>query len=184
MIQNVDFAILDWIQKNLRCGFLDFMMAKVTILGEHGIFPLMIAVVLLIFQRYRRCGFTILCGMSGGYLIGNIILKNVVARPRPCWINDAVNMLVAVPKDYSFPSGHTLHLFIFATVLMFFDKRIGIPALILASLVGLSRIYLYVHFPTDVLAGAALGIGIGVASFLISEKISKIWKERAKMNVA
>ena len=109
----------------------------------------------------------------GVILIGNLALKNLIARSRPCWINTGVSMLVSVPTDYSFPSGHTLHCFIAATVLMYYDRRLGIPALVMAVLVGFSRLYLYVHFPTDVLAGAALGVGIGIITVMIFETVRK-----------
>ncbi|MBQ3264576.1 MAG: phosphatase PAP2 family protein [Ruminococcus sp.] len=125
MIQQFDFAILDWIQSNLRCDFLDFLMPLVTLYAEHGILLIGIGVVLLIFRSRRVCGEAVLTGLTSGLLIGNIALKNQIARTRPCWINTDVSMLVSVPTDYSFPSGHTLHCFIAATVLMYYDKRLG-----------------------------------------------------------
>lgn len=178
MIQQLDFEILDWIQANLRCDFLDFLMPLVTLYAEHGILLIGIGVVLLLFRSHRVCGVAVLTGLAGGLLIGNLGLKNLIARARPCWINTDVSMLVSVPTDYSFPSGHTLHCFFTATVLMYYDKRIGIPALIMAILVSFSRLYLYVHFPTDVIAGAALGIGIGMLTVVIFESVRK--KKRTK----
>lgn len=107
----------------------------------------------------------ILCG-----LFGNIILKHLVARSRPCWIR-AIDMLVAIPTDYSFPSGHSMASFASAVVLFQYDRRIGIPALILAALIALSRLYLYVHFPTDVLVGTLMGILFGILAPRIVEYI-------------
>lgn len=179
MIQQFDFAILDWIQANLRCEFLDFLMPLVTMYAEHGIFLIGIGVILLFFRSRRICGAAVLTGLTGGLLIGNLGLKNLIARARPCWINTDVSMLVSVPTDYSFPSGHTLHCFIAATILMYYDRRLGIPALMMAVLVGFSRMYLYVHFPTDVLAGAALGIGIGIVTVMIFETARK--RRKAKV---
>ena len=173
MIQQLDFAILDWFQVNLRCDFLDFLMPIVTLYAEKGIFLIGIGVVLLLFRSHRAGGAAVLAGLTGGLLIGNLALKNLIARSRPCWINTGVSMLVSVPTDYSFPSGHTLHCFIAATVLMYYDRRLGIPALVMAVLVGFSRLYLYVHFPTDVLAGAALGVGIGIITVMIFETVRK-----------
>ncbi len=164
MIQQWDFAILDWIQSNLRCAFLDFSMPGVSMYADHGIVLVGICVVLLLIRSRRACGANVFAGMACGGIIGNLILKNLIARQRPCWINQDISMLVAIPKDYSFPSGHTMHTFIVAMVLMHYDKRLGIPALIMAVLVGFSRLYLYVHFPTDVIAGAILGIVIGIVS--------------------
>lgn len=173
MIQQLDFAILDWIQAHLRCAFLDALMPKVTLLAEYGIALILLGLVLLCVKRYRVCGAAVLGGLAGGLLIGNGLLKNLVARPRPCWINPDVSLLVAMPKDYSFPSGHTLHCFIAATVLMCYDRRLGIPALGMALLVSFSRLYLYVHFPSDILAGALLGTGIGLLAVFAAEKIRK-----------
>lgn len=164
MIQTVDFAILDWIQANLKCPFLDAVMPKVTLLGEYGIFLILVGLILLISRPRRISGAAMLSGMAGGLLICNLILKNWIARPRPCWLNPGVELLVSMPKDYSFPSGHTLHCFISAAVLMYYDKRLGIPAVVMAVLVAFSRLYLYVHFPSDVLAGAVIGTGIGLLS--------------------
>jgi len=173
MIQQFDFAILNWIQANLWCDFLDFLMPLITLYAEHGIFLIGIGVVLLLFRSRRVSGAALLTGLTGGLLIGNLGLKNLIARARPCWINTGVSMLVSVPTDYSFPSGHTLHCFIAATILMYYDKRLGIPALVMAVLVGFSRLYLYVHFPTDVIAGAALGVGIGIITVIIFETVRK-----------
>lgn len=173
MIQQFDFAILDWIQANLRCDFLDFLMPIITLYAEHGILLIGIGVVLLFIHSHRVSGAAVLAGLTSGLLIGNLCMKNTVARPRPCWINTDVSMLVAIPTDYSFPSGHTLHSFIAATVLLYYDRRLGIPALVMAALVGFSRLYLYVHFPTDVIAGAALGTVIGIITVVVIEKIRK-----------
>ncbi len=173
MIQQLDYAILDWIQTHLRCAFLDTLMPKVTLLAEYGVVLILLGLVLLCFKKYRVCGAAMLGGLAGGLMIGNVLLKNLVARPRPCWINTDISLLVAMPEDYSFPSGHTLHCFVAATVLMHYEKRLGIPAFVLAILVAFSRLYLYVHFPADVLAGAVLGIGIGLLAVWVAEKIRK-----------
>lgn len=173
MIQQLDFAILDWMQAHLRCALLDALMPKVTLLAEYGIALILLGLVLLCVKRYRVCGAAVLGGLAGGLLIGNGLLKNLVVRPRLCWINPDVSLLVAMPKDYSFPSGHTLHCFIAATVLMCYDRRLGIPALGMALLVSFSRLYLYVHFPSDILAGALLGTGIGLLAVFAAEKIRK-----------
>ena len=171
-IQQLDFAVLDWIQAHLRCQALDFLMPKVTLLAEGGVFLILVGLALLLWKSHRVCGAALLTGLAGGLLVGNLLLKNLIARPRPCQINTDIQLLISAPKDYSFPSGHTLHCFIAAAVLMHYDKRLGWPMLVIAILVAFSRLYLYVHFPTDVLAGAALGAGIGLLSAFVFDKLS------------
>jgi len=165
MIQTADFAILDWIQAHMRCDFLDGFFTVITHLGDGGAIWIVLGVVLLFFKKYRRAGVTILVGLFCGLLIGNLFLKNIIARARPCWINEAVDMLVKVPTDYSFPSGHTLASVITATCLVLRDRKLGILACVSAALIAFSRLYVYVHFPTDILGATILGIGIG---FLIT----------------
>lgn len=161
-IQEFDFTVLWWIQAHLRTSFGDAVMPFITHLGSAGIFWIAFAFLLLLFPKYRKAGFDMLLGMLIGLIVGNLILKNLVARGRPCWINtDLPAMLIAIPEDYSFPSGHTLSSTIAALVLLRRDKRPGIPAAVLAALIAFSRMYLFVHFPTDILGGFLLGLPIG-----------------------
>ena len=170
-ITDIDFKILDFIQEHFSCGFLNFLMPKITFLGNGGMIWITAAIIMIFFKKYRKTGITIGTGLSAGVIIGNVLLKNLIARERPCWINDTVNMLISIPRDYSFPSGHTLSSFIAATIIMHHDKRMGIAAYVLASMIAFSRLYLYVHFPSDVLAGILIGIIIGIVSNVISDKI-------------
>ena len=160
-IRRFDFSVLDFIQQKMRTPFLDRIIPKITVLGDNGIFWIIAAGILIIFKSYRECGISALAGMMSGVILGNFIVKNIVRRDRPCWINQAVDMLIEIPRDYSFPSGHTMSSFITATIFFYYDKRIGIPAFVVAFAIAFSRMYLYVHFPTDVIAGALIGISIG-----------------------
>lgn len=171
IITDIDFKILDFIQEHLSCGFLNFLMPKITFLGNGGLIWIVTAIIMLFWAKYRKTGIMVGVGLLEGVIVGNILLKNLIARERPCWINETVNILISIPQDYSFPSGHTLSSFIAATIIMHTDKRMGIAAYMLASMIAFSRLYLYVHFPTDVLAGALLGIIIGIVSSVISDKI-------------
>ena len=173
MIQAWDFAVLDFIQSRLRCEALDWLMPKITLLGEMGLLWIAVAVVLLIVKSRRLSGAALSVGLIGSLLIGNLLLKNLVARPRPCWLRPEVVLLIPSPQDFSFPSGHTLSCFIAATVLLRYDKRLGIPALAIAVAVAFSRLYLYVHFPTDVLAGILLGIAVGLGAILLTETAAR-----------
>lgn len=180
VITEFDFKILDLIHDKLSCGFLDLIMPKITFLGNAGLIWIIAAVIMLAVKKYRRNGGELAVSLIGCVVIGNLLLKNLVARSRPCWINDTVNMLIAVPTDYSFPSGHTMSSFAAAAVIMHTDKRLGIAAYILASLIAFSRLYLYVHFPTDIIAGAVIGTAIGLAVCAVSRK--KALSEGALIN--
>lgn len=169
-LTRLDFSILYRIQDTLRCGFLDFLMPKITFLGNAGWIWLLTAAVLILLPKHRRTGVLLLAGLAAGFLLGNILMKPLIARPRPCWTDPTVKLLVGIPGDYSFPSGHTLSSVIAATVLTFANRRVGIAAALLAALIAFSRLYLFVHFPSDVLASVLLGILIGAA----------VWKAGAR----
>lgn len=110
-ITSIDFTILDFIHNNLSCGFLDFLMPMITTLGNSGIIWILIAAIMLSIKKYRKNGIILIAALACGVIIGNLILKNLIARDRPCWINADVLMLIPIPTDYSFPSGHTLSSF-------------------------------------------------------------------------
>lgn len=162
---NLDWSILHWIHDTMTCPALDFLMPKITALGSGGAIWLAAAGGLLCTRKYRRQGILLLGGLAAGVLVGNVFLKNVIARPRPCWLDQSVRMLVKIPTDYSFPSGHTLSSVIGATILTQTDRRFGWAAIPLAALIAFSRLYLYVHFPSDILGAAVLGVVIGVLTF-------------------
>lgn len=141
----------------------DSIMVFLSALGNAGFFWIGVGVLLCIFTKYRKCGIQMLVSMAIAFVLGNLILKNLIARERPCWLDSQVPLLLESPKDYSFPSGHSLNGFTAATTLLFFDRRLGISAVILASLIAFSRLYLFVHFPTDVFVGIVMGIVIATA---------------------
>ena len=155
-----EFEVLDFIQ-SIHCPILTSFMSFVTFLGEAGWFWILLGILFLCVRKQRTFGAAVLLALLLDYITANLILKPLVARPRPCWINEGIELLVRVPQDYSFPSGHTMASFAAAGALLFMGHRLGIPALVLAVLMGISRLYFYVHFPTDVLAGAVLGLGCG-----------------------
>ena len=168
-ITNIDFEMLNYIHEHFSCSILDFLMPKITFLGNGGLIWIITAIVMMSLRKYRKTGIVIgtaliLCGITG-----NILLKNLIARERPCWLNETVQMLISIPKDYSFPSGHTMSSFASATVLTHYERKKGIAACILAAMIAFSRLYLYVHFPTDILAGMLIGIVIGLSVCKISD---------------
>lgn len=170
-LNQFELGLLDGIQ-NLKCGFLDVVLPVITAFADHGLGWIAVAVLFLIFRKTRKTG--LMCGMALiiGLVLVNMIMKPLFGRIRPYDVNEAMRalLLVAPLDDGSFPSGHTLASFEVATVLMIRDKRFGIPALVLAVLIAFSRLYLYVHYPTDVLCAIVLGIVFGILGVFIVDK--------------
>lgn len=158
---SLDWSVLQWIHSTFTCGFLNFLMPKISLLGNSGAIWILAAFILICTRKYRKYGFLLLAGLALGVLTGNVFLKNWIARPRPCWLDTRINLLVSNPTDYSFPSGHTLAATIGATILTMTNRKFGWAAIPLAVLIAFSRLYLYVHFPSDILGGIVLGILIG-----------------------
>lgn len=165
-----ELNILWWIREHLTNPFLDTVIPYISSLARHGEFWILIALVLVCFKKTRKAGVAMGIAMACGYLIGNMGMKNLFARTRPYDVAE-VELLVAKLHDFSFPSGHTLVSFEAATALWFYHRKWGIAAFVLAALIGLSRLYLFVHYPTDVLVGVVLGIGIGLAACVLTDRL-------------
>ncbi len=168
-IQELEFAVLDFIQQNIRCDFLDALIPAVTHYGI--VLWIALAAAALFFNKTRLCGASMGAGMITGLLVGNVILKNLVQRDRPCWIDPSVELLVDHLSDYSFPSGHTLASFIAAIVIFRHNRKLGVPALILAAFIAFTRLYLYVHFPTDILGAILLAVAVAIPMDILTTKI-------------
>ena len=173
-----DFSVLNFIYDNFRCGFLDTLMPAVSELGNAGLIWIVIAAALLIGRKNRVAGFAMLCALVLDLFVCNFVMKPLIARIRPCDVNTAVQLLIARPTDYSFPSGHTTAAFAATSALYFSRRRLWIPALALAVLIAFSRLYLYVHYPTDILAGIVVGIGVGYLGWRAAETLTGSWKRR------
>lgn len=164
IIQQFDFAILNYIWMYWHIDWLDSLMVGITTLGDSGIIWILIGIYLLWHKAYRKTGLAIVIALVVGFIICNLGIKPLVGRIRPFEFQPALQLLIAAPHGYSFPSGHTWSSFAMATILIL-DKIPGrYWALGLAAVIGFSRIYLYVHYPTDVLVGAVLGVAIGAMS--------------------
>ena len=178
-----DLPILDWIADHLWCLILDRIMPIITHLGDAGILWIALTVLLLFLPKHRKTGLAMGIALVMGLLICNLWLKPWVGRLRPfdyveqCF-GRVIPLLINAPKDFSFPSGHTIASFEAATVLLLRHKKWGIPAAILAGLIAFSRLYLYVHYPTDVLAAMALGIGIGLLSNFLVNQGAALYQQR------
>ena len=151
--------------QNLHSPILDKLMLFFTTLGNMGWFWILLAFLFILFDKKdRSCGWQMGIALVLSLLISNILLKNIVARDRPCWMDPSVQLLISIPKDYSFPSGHSSASMAAALSLFMHHRRLGIAALILALIIAFSRLYLFVHWPTDVLAGLLIGIFCAVAA--------------------
>ncbi|MED9970000.1 MAG: phosphatase PAP2 family protein [Ruminococcus sp.] len=168
-ITSIDFTILNWIQDNLRVAFLDPIMAGLGYVGEAGIIWIALAIVLLFFKKHRATGVIMLAAMAIGFLCGDIIIKHLVARPRPFTVNN-FPLFVNPPSSFSFPSGHSTCAFAASVSILLRNRKLGIPALILALLIAFSRLYIYVHYPSDVLCGIILGTLVALLVSLIFKK--------------
>ena len=152
-----------WLQNSVRNDILDPVFVFITTLGNGGAVWIIASAVMLIPKKTRRVGIAALIALAASAVIDNVLLKNIVARPRPYDVITGLTSLVGAQKDYSFPSGHTGSSFAAAIVMLrMLPKRYGVPAVVLAALIGLSRLYVGVHYPTDVLAGMMIGTGIAL----------------------
>ena len=169
----MELAFLDFLQENIKSDVLDKTMVFITSLGNSGFIWIVICVVMLSFKKFRKEGMALAIGLIMGMILGNFILKPVFARPRPSWINEEIILLIQNPKDFSFPSGHTLASFVSAFIITHYHKKAGFFVITLAILIAFSRLYLYVHYPTDIIFGIAFGCVIGYVSVKITERIYK-----------
>lgn len=181
--QNFDLPILDWIAQNMRNPVLDALIPAITHLGDGGAVWILLAAVLLGIPKYRKAGLTMALALLIGLLVCNLTLKPLVARMRPfdyqlLHFGKEIPLLIPAPTDFSFPSGHTNASFAAATALLLHDRKLGIPAMILAALIAFSRLYLYVHYPTDVMASVVLGAAAAFAANYLVNKGYALYNEK------
>ena len=168
----MEFQILNQIA-GLRTEWLDTILPMISSFGDKGIGWIILAVILTCTRKYRKAGLTMGLALIFCLLIGNLTLKPLIARPRPYSYFPEMTLLVAPLADFSFPSGHTFASFASATALYLHHKKPGIAAYILAAAIAFTRLYLYVHFPSDVLAGMLLGILNGWIAYQILNTIGR-----------
>lgn len=188
-----DLSVFQWVQ-TIHGGFLDKLMVIITSLGEGGIIFIAVALALLCTKKYRKAGVAIIVALLVMEVGNNLILKSIFARPRPFNLDPAVYSwwhevykfpeLVSRPTSYSFPSGHTSSAFAAGIALLWYDRKFGIPLTLFAAVMGFSRIYVEVHYCTDVLFGALVGIVYALIGVLIVNKLYPIIMPKIEKKIA
>ena len=173
-----EFAFLDWLYQ-FRNPVMNAISIFFDYAGAHGEIWIAFTLLLLLFRRTRKAGFAMAVALVLYMAAGHFFLKPLFARPRPCDVNTAITILVKRPHGHSFPSGHTASAFAAAFALWLQNRKLGVPALVLAAFIAFTRLYLYVHFPTDVLGGLVLGLALGaLASWLVDSLANKSKKKQ------
>ena len=160
-IQSFDLSVLNAIQDSLKCGFLDSFAVFISYLTTSGIIWIVTGVILLFFRKTRAAGIMVLIALALG----------LVNRPRPFTVNTEFTLLISQPSGASFPSTHSVLAASATTVLLAKKRVLGFIALALTVCIAFSRLYLYVHYPTDVLCGLLLGVLCGIAALLIAKAL-------------
>ncbi len=174
-----DAAIMEFVQTHLHNALTDFIFPIFTYLGEFGLIWILLAVTMLFIRRTRKAGILILAAMLITFLTGELVIKNIVMRPRPCTAFPDIPLLIPRPGSFSFPSGHSASSFTAAVMLFLFHKKWGCAALALAVLIAFSRVFLFVHYPTDILAGAILGTVLALITYrLLQRPLSKLLENK------
>jgi len=179
-LQTIDEGVLWWIAENLRTPILTSVLTFYTHLGDKGLLFIVLALLLLLFRQSRKSGAAALTAMLFGLVVTNITIKPLVARARPWVVMEGFTALVAEHDPNSFPSGHSCSAFAFAVALcMTLPWKWGrIAALAAAVVMALSRLYVGVHFPSDVLTGALIGTLCGLAGAWLVDQVTRRFQKR------
>ncbi len=169
-IQSLDTAILLFIQEHIRNGFLTPVMKAASFLGDNGLIWIALTVLLLLLPRTRRGGLDVCLSLAFATALNNLVLKKLIARPRPFLTIETLELIVAPLKSSSFPSGHACAAFAAAFALTRAFGKKGAWAYLPAALIALSRIYVGIHYPSDVLCGAVFGTVCALIACLLSRR--------------
>ena len=178
VICTFDYNILTWIAEHLVTDPLTAVMRFITTLGDGGMIWIFLALLFLLRPATRKCGYAMIVALLMSLLVNNLLIKSLVARPRPFLQYSELIPLIAPPGGYSFPSGHSSSSFAAAFSCFMHNKKAGVPLIVLAALIAFSRLYVCVHFPTDVLCGSFLGILLGVFASKAINHLSNFVKQK------
>ncbi|MBQ3090192.1 MAG: phosphatase PAP2 family protein [Oscillospiraceae bacterium] len=177
-ILTLDSSILLWIQDFLRNDLLSAFFTTYTHLADNGELWIAVCVLFLLFRKTRPAGIVGLLSLLTAHLVNTELLKNIIARPRPFTRLEELECLIKQPSSYSFPSGHSSASFAAAGAwlqTLSGEKWMApfkVLAVIMALLMAFSRLYVGVHYPTDVIAGSLMGFLASVVVTRIYRKVS------------
>lgn len=177
IIYKFDFAVLFALQK-IHCTLLNVFFAFFTYIGSGGILWIAAAVVLLCIRNKRTAGLAASIALILELVVNEWIIKHIFERPRPFTLHPEIDTIVAKPSSFSFPSGHTCSSFAAATAIFMFDRRLGSIAYVIAAIIGFSRNYFFIHYPTDVICGALEGVLLGLLAAVIVKRVILACKKR------
>ncbi len=169
-ILNFDFAVLEALDI-IRTDFLNTVMLFATRLGDKGIIWIILGIVLLFFKKTRKTGACVLAALLVNFALVNLTIKPLVGRLRPFELRESIKLILPPPHDYSFPSGHASASFAASVSVLAHSRKWGIVAVFIACIITFSRLYLYVHFPTDIIGGIFFGL---LSSFIACRVINRI----------
>lgn len=175
LILAFDHCILSFMQE-ISNAFLDGFFKFYTSLGNAGLICIAITLILLAIAKTRKCGLCCAASLVYDLLICNCFLKPVIHRIRPyIYFNDfsPEMLIIEPPHDFSFPSGHTAACFAFSTAVFMYNKKLGVVSYFFSALMGFSRIYLLVHYPTDVFGGIIVGVFCGILAYFTVKSVFK-----------
>lgn len=172
-LQQIDGGILIWIQENIRSPLLTFVMIRITRLGDNGLIWILLTILLMIPRKTRKVSLGMAIALVMSLIVTNLMLKNSIARIRPYEVIDGLQILIEPQADWSFPSGHTSASMAAALVMMrMLPRKYGVPAMTLGILIALSRLYIGVHYLSDVLGGAVIGLMCAYISLIIISRFT------------